>query len=87
MSMELISKVEAKIADLEAQFKKNSDFIISANAAMDKLVSDKNLANNECNMINGAIQMARGVLTELQAEVNAPEVLPCDPEAPAFIAE
>ncbi len=78
MNMELINKIEAKISDLEAQFKKNSDFIVSANSAMEKLVSDKSLANNECNMINGAIQMAKGVLTEM----NAPkaEVIPCDAE-------
>ena len=78
MNMELINKIEAKISDLEAQFKKNSDFIASANAAMDKLVSDKALANNECNMINGAIQMARGVLTEMSPP--KAEVVPCDPE-------
>lgn len=78
MDMELISKIEAKISDLEAQFKKNSDFIASANSAMDKLVSDKNLATNECNMINGALQMAKGVLTEMSAP--KAEVIPCDPE-------
>jgi chromosome segregation ATPase len=82
MSMELISKLESKIADLEAQFKKNSDFIGSANAAMEKLVSDKTLANNECNMIHGAIQMAKGVLTELKGpEAPVAGALPCDAEA------
>lgn len=78
MNMELINKIEAKISELESQFKKNSDFIVSANSAMDKLVSDRALANNECSKIDGALQMARGVL----AEMNQPshEVIPCDPE-------
>ena len=87
MSMELISKIEAKISDLEAQFKKNSDFIVSANSNIDKLVSDKALATNECNIINGAIQMARGVLSELKnPEVSKAEFLPCDSEGSACSA-
>ena len=66
MSMELINKIEAKISELEAQAKKNSDFISSASASMEKLISDKTAATNEWMGINGAIQMGKGVIAELK---------------------
>lgn len=76
MSMELINKIEAKISELEAQAKKNSDFIASASTSMDKLMSEKTNATNEWIGINGAIQMGRGVIAELKAMLSpsSPEV-------------
>lgn len=79
MNMELIKKIEAKISDLEAQFKKSSEFISSANAAMDKLASDRALANNECNKLDGAIQMAKSVLAEM-SEPKQSEPIACNAE-------
>jgi hypothetical protein len=65
--MELINKIEAKISELENQFKKNTDFIVSANSSIDKLVADKNSATSECNVINGMVQAFRGVIAEVKA--------------------
>jgi len=87
MNMEVINKIEAKISELEAQFKKNSDFIASANTAMDKLVSDRSLANAECNKLDGAVQMARGILAEMKAGDAPAQALPCDAEVLEYIAK
>lgn len=68
--MELINKIEAQISELENRFKKNSDFISSANVSMEKLSADKISATNDSNIINGALQAFRGVLVELKGPVN-----------------
>ena len=81
MSMELIGKIEADIAELESRFKKHSEFISKANASIEQLSSDKVLATNELNKIDGAVQMAKAILSNLKQPVpSSNEILTCSAE-------
>lgn len=79
MNMELINKIEAQISELESRFKKNSEFVVNANAILEKTSADKLSAINDSHIINGALQAFGGVLKELKESPKV-EVLPCDVE-------
>jgi hypothetical protein len=65
MEKDLVKKIEDRIAELESQGKKIVDFVNSITANVKKLQADKTKANDEANIIAGAIQAFKGVLSEI----------------------
>jgi molybdopterin-guanine dinucleotide biosynthesis protein A len=82
MNMEIINKIEAQISELESRLKKNNEFIVNANASLEKLSTDKASVLGDSNIINGALQAFGAVLKELKEPKVAAEaeVIPADAE-------
>jgi len=74
MNMELINKIEAQISELESRLKKNSEFVLNANANLEKISADKVSALSDSNIINGALQAFGAVVKELKELKSVPEV-------------
>jgi len=65
MENDLVKKIEERISELESQGKKIVDFVNGITANVKKLLADKVRANDEANVIAGAIQAFKGVLAEI----------------------
>ena len=65
MEKDLAKKIEERITELESQGKKMVDFSNGVTANIKKLLAEKAKANDEANVIAGAIQAFKGVLSEL----------------------
>jgi septal ring factor EnvC (AmiA/AmiB activator) len=61
--MTFLSDVEQKISNLEAELKKHSNYVTEITQAVEKLLSDKATSSNNINIINGALQAYRDVLS------------------------
>lgn len=64
MSMDFIKKIEENISELEARFKKNTEFVNNANASIDSLTTQKLGITDEINRISGALHAFRFALSE-----------------------
>ncbi len=67
MEKDLAKKIEDRISELETQGKKMVDFANSVTANVEKLLAEKAKAHDESNVIAGAIQAFKGVLSEISA--------------------
>lgn len=65
MEKDLVKKIEDRISELESQGKKMVDFANGITVNIKKLKADKARANDEANVIAGAIQAFKGVLSEI----------------------
>ena len=75
MENDLVKKIEERISELESQGKKIVDFINGITANVKKLLADKVRANDEANVIAGAIQAFKGVLAEISEKEKVSEKL------------
>lgn len=64
----LVKDMEQKIANLEAELKKHSNYATEITQAIEKLNQDKANSINNVNIINGAIQAYKDVLNGAKAE-------------------
>jgi hypothetical protein len=75
MENDLVKKIEERISELESQGKKIVDFVNGITANVKKLLADKVRANDEANVIAGAIQAFKGVLVEISEKEKVSEKL------------
>lgn len=68
MEKELVKKIEDRISELETQGKKIVDFVNGITANVKKLKAEKAKAHDEANVISGAIQAFKGVLSEISEQ-------------------
>lgn len=73
MSKEMISKIEAKISELENKVKQNGEAVANLTMNIDSQNSEKTKIQTESTFLSGAIQMAKAMISELQN--SEPEVL------------
>jgi hypothetical protein len=65
VEMDLVKKIEARISELETQYKKMVDFVNGATANIKKLVAERTKATDESNALSGAIQAFKSVIGEI----------------------
>lgn len=67
MSKEMISKIEAKISELENKVKQNSDIIGNLLMSIENQSSEKIRVQTESTFLSGAIQAFKTTISELQS--------------------
>jgi hypothetical protein len=68
---DLVSKIEAKISELQNQVKSHGSYINEIAAAIEKMTADKATSSNNINIINGAIQAYTDIMNVLKASESA----------------
>lgn len=66
MSKEMVSKIEAKISELENKVKQNNDAIGNLLISIENQSSEKTRVQTESTFLSGAIQAFKTIISELQ---------------------
>ena len=73
MSKEMVSKIEAKISELENKIKLNNDTIGNLLMSIENQSSEKTKVHTESTFLSGAIQAFKTMIAELQT--SEPEIV------------